>query len=183
MLSRRVIRRPWTGVFQTAVWTVFPCHSMSHGRPTFTESNRAIVLISSQERPKSKHISAGADKPALIERQIESVKLRPASFIVTTGRNSLWLFPSAPYRIRSPGAAPQRARAHFDLDRLYADQGMAKLSRAPHMPNMMTKATSPAAVALAIRKRSAKRRATPWASSTDRPPAARCERTKKTARP
>jgi hypothetical protein len=45
-------------------------------------------LISSQERPKSKHISAGADKPALIERQIESVKLRPASFIVTTGRNS-----------------------------------------------------------------------------------------------
>ena len=26
--------------------------------PTFTESNLAIVLISSQERPKSKHISA-----------------------------------------------------------------------------------------------------------------------------
>ena len=63
------------------------------------------------------------------------------------------------------------------------DQGMAKVSLAPHMPNMMMKATNPAAVALAIRKRSAKRRATPWASSTDRPPAARCERTKKTARP
>src|SRR6516165_7398600 len=34
---------------------------MSRGRPTFTESNRAIVF-SSQERLKSKHISAGADK-------------------------------------------------------------------------------------------------------------------------
>src|SRR6516162_176787 len=41
---------------------------MSRGRPTFTESNRAIVLISSQERPKSKHISAGADNPALDRR-------------------------------------------------------------------------------------------------------------------
>src|ERR1700746_4045634 len=79
-----------------------------------------------------------------------------------------------------PGRSTQ---AHFDLDRLNADQGMAKPSRAPHMPNIMTKAASPAAVALAIRKRSAKRGATPWASSTDRPPAARCERTKKTARP
>src|SRR5271169_2291922 len=49
---------------------------MSRGRPTFTESNRAIVLISSQARPKSKHISAGADNP-LIERQIETAKLRP----------------------------------------------------------------------------------------------------------
>ena len=63
------------------------------------------------------------------------------------------------------------------------DQGMAKVSLAPHMPNMMMKATNPAAAALAIRKRSANGRATPWASSTDRPPAARCERTKKTARP
>ena len=87
-----------------------------------------------------------------------------------------------------PGLASsfRQCRAHIRgdrRDRLYADQGMAKLSRAPHMPNMMTKATSPAAVALAIRERSAKRRATPWASSTDRPPAARCERTKKAARP
>jgi hypothetical protein len=37
---------------------------MSRGRPTFSESNRAIVLISSQERPKNIHISAGADNPA-----------------------------------------------------------------------------------------------------------------------
>jgi len=37
---------------------------MSRGRPTFTESNRTIVLISSQERPKSKHFSVGADNPA-----------------------------------------------------------------------------------------------------------------------
>src|SRR5262249_52739861 len=51
-------------VFQMAVWTVFPCHSMSRGRPTFTESNLAIVLISSQERPKSKPISVNADNPA-----------------------------------------------------------------------------------------------------------------------
>src|ERR1700757_1339363 len=133
--------------------------------------------------PKGHEDAVGADKPAFDRRQIESVKLKPASFIVTTGRNSFSPFPSAPYSIRSPGAASQRARAHFDLDRLNADQGIAKLSRAPHMPNMMTKATSPAAVALAIRKRSAKRRATPWASSTDRPPAARCERTKNAARP
>src|SRR2546421_12365683 len=37
---------------------------MSRGRPTLTESKRAIVLISSQELPRSKHISAGTDKPA-----------------------------------------------------------------------------------------------------------------------
>src|SRR6516165_7613493 len=37
---------------------------MSRGRPTFTESNRAIALVSSQERSKSKHISVGADNPA-----------------------------------------------------------------------------------------------------------------------
>ena len=39
----------------------------------------------------------------------------------------------------------QRRSAHFGLDCLNADQGMAKLSRAPHMPNMMTNATNPAA--------------------------------------
>src|SRR5215472_1080642 len=82
------------GAFQTAVWTVFPCHSMSRGRPTFTESNRAIVLISSQEWPKSKPISAGPIILRLIERQIESAKLRPASFIVTKGWNSLSLLPN-----------------------------------------------------------------------------------------
>jgi hypothetical protein len=36
-----------------------------------------------------------------------------------------------------------------------ANQGMAKLSLAPHMPNMMANATTPAAVAPPIRKRSA----------------------------
>src|SRR6516225_10416410 len=63
MLSRRVMRRPRTGAFRIAVWTVFPCHSISRGRPTFTESNRATVLISSQERPKSKYVPAGGDNP------------------------------------------------------------------------------------------------------------------------
>lgn len=87
---------------------------------------------------------------------------------------------SSPCRILSPGAG---AVARSLVSTVYADQGMAKVSLAPHMPNMMTQAASPAAVALAIKKRSARRRAAPWASSTDRPPAARCERTKKTARP
>jgi hypothetical protein len=45
-------------------------------------------VISSQERPKGEHIPVGADKPALIERQLESAKLRPASFIGTKGWNS-----------------------------------------------------------------------------------------------
>lgn len=85
--------------------------------------------------------------------------------------------------VAAVGPPAQRRSAQFGLDRLNADQGTAKVSLAPHMPNMMTKATSPAAVAPVIRKRSAKRRVTPCASSTDRPPAARCERTKKTARP
>ncbi len=49
----------------------------------------------------------------------------------------------------------QRRNAHFDLGCLNADQGMAKLSLAPHMPNMMAIATTPAAVAPPIRKRSA----------------------------
>src|SRR6516164_6593174 len=37
---------------------------MSRGRPKFTESNRAIVLVSSQERPESNQTSAGADNSA-----------------------------------------------------------------------------------------------------------------------
>jgi hypothetical protein len=40
----------------------------------------------------------------LIERQIESAKLRPASFIVTKGWNSLPLFPNR-HSLESPGAA------------------------------------------------------------------------------
>src|SRR5262249_6486967 len=63
MLSRRTIRRPSTGAFQTAVWTVFPCHSMSRGRPTFTESNRAIVFVSSCNRTADTK-KAITDRPA-----------------------------------------------------------------------------------------------------------------------
>jgi hypothetical protein len=39
----------------------FPLPLDVAGRPTFAESDRAIALISSQERPKSQHLSAGAD--------------------------------------------------------------------------------------------------------------------------
>jgi hypothetical protein len=31
--------------FQIAVWTVLPCQTMSRGRPTLTESNRAIASL------------------------------------------------------------------------------------------------------------------------------------------
>src|ERR1700727_1535137 len=44
MLSRRTMRRPSTGVFQIAVWTVLPCQVTSRGRPTFTESKRPIAI-------------------------------------------------------------------------------------------------------------------------------------------
>jgi hypothetical protein len=40
----------------------------------------------------------------LIERQIESAKLRPAGFIVTKGWNSLPLFPNR-HSLESPGVA------------------------------------------------------------------------------
>src|SRR5215469_2083058 len=45
MLSRRTIRRPRTGSFQTAVLTVWPRHATSRGRPTLTESNRATDCV------------------------------------------------------------------------------------------------------------------------------------------
>src|SRR5262245_15028001 len=45
MLSRRTMRGSSTGAFQMAVWTVLPCHVMSRGRPTLTESKRAIIYF------------------------------------------------------------------------------------------------------------------------------------------
>src|SRR5277367_1175567 len=50
MLSRRTMREPSTGAFQTAVCTVLPCHATSRGRPTLTESKRAII-----SSPKDDH--------------------------------------------------------------------------------------------------------------------------------
>ena len=44
------MRGPWTGAFQTAVWTVFPAHAMSRGRPTLTESKRAVTFSSHHDR-------------------------------------------------------------------------------------------------------------------------------------
>src|SRR4051794_328958 len=44
MFSRRAQRRSLTGRFHTAVRTVLPCHSISHGSPTLTESTLAIAL-------------------------------------------------------------------------------------------------------------------------------------------
>src|SRR5207302_1257770 len=46
MLSRRTNRRPGTGAFQMTVWTVFPRHATSRGRPMFTSSRRGIVRFS-----------------------------------------------------------------------------------------------------------------------------------------
>src|SRR5215471_3479459 len=57
MLSRRTIRRPSKGAFQIAVRTVFPCHSMSRGRPTFTESRRGIACVSDLSSRLSSHVS------------------------------------------------------------------------------------------------------------------------------
>jgi hypothetical protein len=57
MLSRRTIRRPGAGAFQIPVWTVLPCHGMSRGSPTLTESKRAIVFSS---------LTAGASPPSIL---------------------------------------------------------------------------------------------------------------------
>src|ERR1700740_215731 len=85
---------------------------MSRGRPKFTESNRAIVLISSQERPKSKHISAGADKPVFDrasnrERETEARQLhrhdRPEQLVALS-------ISSLPYSLSGRSAAA-RTRA------------------------------------------------------------------------
>ena len=56
-----------------------------------------------------------------------------------------------PVRILFEALAPTGSSTHG----ISANQGMAKLSLAPHMPNMMANATTPAAVAPPIRKRSA----------------------------
>src|SRR5262245_1413670 len=45
MFNRSTRQRPRTGFFQIAVWTVRPFHAMSRGRPTFTESIRAMSLL------------------------------------------------------------------------------------------------------------------------------------------
>jgi hypothetical protein len=39
------MRGPLTGAFQMAVWTVLPCQLTSRGRPTLTDSKRAITLL------------------------------------------------------------------------------------------------------------------------------------------
>src|SRR5882762_4166553 len=43
MLSRRTLTRPCIGLFQIPVWTVLPRHEMSCGRPTLTDTSRAII--------------------------------------------------------------------------------------------------------------------------------------------
>src|SRR5580765_4120484 len=43
-LSRRTMRRPETARFQTAVWTVSPCHAISFGRPTLTDNSRPTAV-------------------------------------------------------------------------------------------------------------------------------------------
>src|SRR5215467_1537335 len=53
MLSRRTIRLPATGSFQTAVLTVRPCQLTSFGMPTFTDSKlpagRSIITTSAPD--------------------------------------------------------------------------------------------------------------------------------------
>src|SRR6516162_5873529 len=44
MFNLPTLRRPRTASFQTAVCTRLPFHSMSRGRPTFTESSCAISI-------------------------------------------------------------------------------------------------------------------------------------------
>src|SRR5215471_16220064 len=44
MFSLPTLRRPRTASFHTAVYTRLPFHSMSRGRPTFTESSCAISI-------------------------------------------------------------------------------------------------------------------------------------------
>jgi hypothetical protein len=39
------MRRPSTGAFQMALQTILPCHVTSCGKPTFTESRRAIPVL------------------------------------------------------------------------------------------------------------------------------------------
>jgi hypothetical protein len=43
MFSRRKIGRPCTGALQIAVRTLLPCQVISRGRPTLSESKRAIA--------------------------------------------------------------------------------------------------------------------------------------------
>src|SRR5271156_3448827 len=73
---------------------------MSRGRPTFTESIRAIVLISSQARRKSKHISAGTDNPAFDrasnrERETQAEIRRSTEYPVEALMSA-----ATPYRLR-----------------------------------------------------------------------------------
>ena len=46
------MRGPSTGAFQTAVCTVLPCHVTSRGRPTLTESKRAITSFPNDDHRK-----------------------------------------------------------------------------------------------------------------------------------
>jgi hypothetical protein len=45
MFNFPTLRRLRTASFHTAVYTVLPFHSMSRGRPTFTESSCAIQTL------------------------------------------------------------------------------------------------------------------------------------------
>src|ERR1700733_2647576 len=65
MLSRRPLRRPATGSFHIAVRTVFPCHSISRGRPTLTERSLATVHLSGADASKERTPFERAHLPRL----------------------------------------------------------------------------------------------------------------------
>src|SRR6478736_6582636 len=65
MLSRRTIRGPVTGLFQTPVCTVRPRHGTSLGRPTFTETSVAIVRSGSAGTGRVRCVVLSAGVPDL----------------------------------------------------------------------------------------------------------------------
>src|SRR5262245_36530380 len=76
MLSRRTIRRSRTGVLQTAVWTTLPCHVMSLGRPTLTESKRAITSFRTAMTAIQRERDKGGGEPFTPSSYFPAQKIR-----------------------------------------------------------------------------------------------------------
>src|SRR6516164_2118307 len=100
MLSRRTMRRPGTGSFQTAVWTVLPRHSISCGKPTLTEIKRGMTY------PRSKFGQMKRDLGITRQRHIVgSHPLGAAPLIRTRSAVLLAHFGRSPPRDRKALAA------------------------------------------------------------------------------
>src|SRR6478752_4611718 len=111
------MRRPETARFQTAVWTVSPCHAISFGRPTLTDNSRPTTVsvmtstrLQGRGRAQIPQHEGAAGNEHVMERHAPSIlertdhdSMRVASFDQRTDGEAQLV-----YAIRAKKRAEQR---------------------------------------------------------------------------